>query len=313
MSRIAYLDKAFRSDTLAIVDQANDICEQYAVMGYELTLRQLYYQFVAKALIPNSDKSYKRLGSIVNDARLAGLIDWDHLTDRTRNERKITTWDSPSSIIDASASQFRRDVWSTSGQLYRPWVWVEKDALVDVVARAANPLFTPYFSCRGYVSQSEMWAAAQRIKQAHDEGCHPVVFHLGDHDPSGIDMSRDIQERLSLFTGYKVDVRRIALTMDQIQQFGPPPNPAKLTDSRGSSYVREYGYQSWELDAIDPPMLVALITDHVRSIITDIAAWDEVLDDDAATRTRMGDVAYRWDDIYDRWDDIEHLLEGGEA
>ena len=309
MPRINYEYKAFRDSSREIIDQANRICENYAAMGYELTLRQLYYQFVSKALIENSDKSYKRLGSIINDARLAGLIDWDHLTDRTRNERRTATWTSPSSIIDASAAQFKRDVWSVSGQDNRPWVWVEKDALVDVVGRAANPLFTPYFSCRGYVSQSEMWAAAQRIIRVEDAGLHPVVFHLGDHDPSGIDMTRDIRDRLSLFAGFDVDVRRIALTMAQIRQYSPPPNPAKLTDSRGSSYVRTYGNQSWELDALDPPMLVELISRHVRSLITDVAAWDQTLAEDAATRSRMGDVANRWDDLYDRWAEIENLLD----
>lgn len=309
MPRITYVEKAFRADTLDIIEQANAICEQYAAMGFELTLRQLYYQFVSKALIENSDKSYKRLGSIVNDARLAGLIDWDHLTDRTRNERRVTTWASPSSIIDASAAQFKRDVWSVSGQTARPWVWVEKDALVDVVSRACDPLYTPYLSCRGYMSQSEMWAAGQRIRAAYDEGCEPVVFHLGDHDPSGIDMSRDIQERLSLFAGFDVDVRRIALTMAQVRAYGPPPNPAKLTDSRGSGYVQRYGRQSWELDALDPPTIVALITDHVESVIDDRGAWDDVLDEDRATRSRMQDVSARWKDLYDRWDEIEGLLD----
>ena len=309
MPRIVYVEKAFRADTLDIIEQANDICEQYAAMGYELTLRQLYYQFVAKALIENSDRSYKRLGSIVNDARLAGLIDWDHLTDRTHNERRVTTWGSPSSIIDASASQFKRDVWEVSGQLSRPWVWVEKDALVDVVSRAADPLFAPYFSCRGYVSQSEMWAAAQRIRAVASQGFEPVVFHLGDHDPSGIDMSRDIRDRLSMFAGFDVDVRRIALTMAQINQYGPPPNPAKLTDSRGSGYVQRYGRQSWELDALDPPVLVDLIRSHVESLIDDPAAWDDAMAEDAATRSRMQDVASRWEDVYDRWGEIEDLLD----
>lgn len=308
MAKIRYIPKTFQTKTLNIIEQADHICQQYYDMGYELTLRQLYYQFVAKALIENSDRSYKRLGSIINDARLAGLIDWNHLTDRTRKEKKTPTWNYPSDIIEASADQFKRDIWEVSGQSYRPWVWVEKDALIDVVSRAANPLYAPHFSCRGYVSQSEMWGAAQRINRVWNNGFEPVVFHLGDHDPSGIDMSRDIQERLSLFAGFEVDVRRIALNMNQIKQYKPPPNPAKLTDSRGEGYVNEYGYQSWELDALDPPLLVDLIQTHIKKLITDKDAWDAAIQEDISTRSRMQDVAYNWDSIYNRWDEIDNLL-----
>lgn len=243
MPRVTYVPKNFQAESLEIIERADQICRDYEAMGYELTLRQLYYQFVSRGWLANSDRNYKRLGSIVNDARLAGLIDWNHLTDRTRHQRRVTTWDSPSTIIGASADQFRRDLWETSGQLARPYVWVEKDALLDIVSRAANRWQVPYFSCRGYVSQSEMWGAGQRMRAQIREGFEPVVFHLGDHDPSGIDMTRDITERLEMFAGRPVEVRRIALTMDQIEEHQPPPNPAKLTDSRGSSYIRTYGHR----------------------------------------------------------------------
>lgn len=309
MPEIAYEAKRFRDDTMEIIDQAREICELYRAEGYELTLRQLYYQFVARAILPNSDKSYKRLGSIVNDARVAGYLDWDFISDRTRNLRRTATWGSPSQIISASAEQFKRDVWEISGQSARPEVWVEKDALVDVIARAAEPLFTPYFSCRGYVSQSEMWRAGRRMRDHMRRGFEPVVFHLGDHDPSGIDMSRDIEDRLSLFADAPVQVHRIALTMTQIRQYAPPPNPAKLTDSRGSDYVARYGSQSWELDALEPKVLVDLITEHVRSQIDDQVSWGQVLDEDQSTRERMTDVSDRWTDIYDRWSEIEDLLD----
>lgn len=309
MPLLTYTRKRFRDDTLDVIEQAREICEDYAAQGYQLTLRQVYYQFVAKGLLPNSDRSYKRLGSIVNEARLAGLLDWDHISDRTRSLRRTNTWQSPSQIIEASASQFKRDLWEVSGQLSRPQVWVEKDALVDVVARAAEPLHAPYFSCRGYVSQSEMWRAGRRIREQVLEGFEPVVFHLGDHDPSGIDMSRDIAERLSLFAETPVRVERIALTMAQIQQYSPPPNPAKLTDSRGTDYVARYGYQSWELDALQPQALVALIASHVEAEIDDQGAWDQVLAEDQSTRDRMQDVADRWQDLYGRWDEVEGLLD----
>lgn len=309
MPLIRYVPKTFREDSLAIIEQANQICQDYAQMGYELTLRQLYYQFVARDLLANSDRNYKRLGSIVNDARLAGLIDWDHLTDRTRTQRRVATWDDPASIIDASADQFRRDLWEVSGQDRRVYCWVEKDALLDIVARAANRWQTPYFSCRGYVSQSEMWNAAMRMRRQSLAGPDPLVLHLGDHDPSGIDMTRDITERLELLVGMPIEVRRIALTMDQINHYQPPPNPAKVTDSRAHSYISTFGHQSWELDALEPQVLVQLLSDHIEDAISDRDTWDQALDEDRRTRDRMGDVARRWNDLYDRWAEVEDLLD----
>lgn len=131
--------------------------------------------------------------------------------------------------------------------------------------QASRPLDVPFFSCRGYTSQSEMWNAAQRFIREDSEGKDCFIVHLGDHDPSGIDMTRDIQERLEMF-GASVEVRRVALTMEQIRRFDPPPNPAKLSDSRCGQYVRRYGYSSWELDALEPQVLCDLITAEVEEL-----------------------------------------------
>lgn len=111
--KICYQKKNFTADVLAVIDKANVILREYAAQGYDLTLRQLYYQFVSRALIPNKDKEYKRLGSIVNDARLAGLIDWSHITDRTRNLKSNAHWDSPKDIVDTCSRQFQLDKWKT--------------------------------------------------------------------------------------------------------------------------------------------------------------------------------------------------------
>lgn len=271
MPKIAYASTNFSASSLDIIEHAIGICEDYAAQGYNLTLRQLYYQFVSRDLVPNTMQSYKRLGSIVNDARLAGLIDWDHLEDRTRNLAKLAMWESPESIVDAVARQYRTSLWDN-----QPWyveVWVEKEALADVVSRPANRWLVPYFACRGYVSQSEMWRAAQRLTAREDAGQASVIIHLGDHDPSGIDMTRDIQDRLRTF-GAKTDVTRIALNMDQVDRYQPPPNPAKITDSRAADYMENYGDQSWELDALDPATLDALIEGEILSYL-DRRRWDD--------------------------------------
>lgn len=114
-----------------------------------------------------------------------------------------------------------------------------------------------------------MWGAANRLKRHYDAGQNVVLLHLGDHDPSGKDMSRDIVERLELFGVEDVIFRRLALNMDQIEEYGPPPNPAKLTDSRATGYIREFGRESWELDALEPQVISDLIQEHVESFRDD--------------------------------------------
>ena len=260
---------------------------------FDLTLRQLYYQFVSRDLIKNSDREYKRLGSIINDARLAGLLDWSRITDRTRNVRMNSHWSTPSDIMRSAAHSFALDGWV--GQEYRPEVWIEKDALAGVIGGICEELDVPYFSCRGYTSQSEMWAAAQRMQHHKNNGQTPIVFHLGDHDPSGKDMTRDIEDRLALFCGY-VQVQRLALNWDQIEQYSPPPNPAKLTDARANGYVAEFGDSSWELDALEPAVIAELIQNAVVGVRDD-DAWDEVIGQEETAKRLLDQAAQRWSDV----------------
>lgn len=262
MPKIAYKDITFRGASLDTIQLVNKVIEEYEGMGYDLTLRQLYYQLVARGYIENSDRSYKRVGELINNAR---LVDWYSITDRTRNMKSRSHWNSPGQIIESAINQYFIDL--RKDQPHYIEVWVEKEALVEVVGKACHVLDVPYFACRGYVSQSEMWAAAQRLSQEERNrgDMRSVILHLGDHDPSGVDMTRDIQERLAMF-GAATVVRRIALTYDQVQAYNPPPNPAKLTDSRYKAYIERYGDESWELDALNPTVIHDLITEHVDKL-----------------------------------------------
>lgn len=294
MPKMFYVGKRFNARSLIIIDHANAIIAEYAEQGFDLTLRQLYYQFVARDLIRNRDSEYKRIGSIINDARLAGLIDWDAIQDRTRNLEKNTHWRSPESIIEASMIGYRRDHWE--GQPYRPEVWIEKDALIGVIEPICKELDVPYFSCRGYTSSSEMWRGGQRMGQwVKDNRQLPVVLHLGDHDPSGIDMTRDITDRLTMFSG-GVAVKRLALNMDQVDEYGPPPNPAKMTDSRFISYTNVYGNESWELDALEPQVMADLIESAILAL-RDNTIYEEVLEREAQEKEQLRAVSNNWEDV----------------
>ncbi|MEV0619538.1 hypothetical protein AB0I81_39910 [Nonomuraea sp. NPDC050404] len=299
MPRITYVPKNFTDAHMRIIQQADRFCRDYAAQGLDLTLRQLYYRFVAADLIENTQKSYKRLGSIINDARLAGQLDWDHITDRTRNLRGLPTWDNPEDIITNSAYGYRTDRWET--QPYRVEVWVEKDALSGVVGRAAGRYQVDHFSCRGYTSQSELWTAARRMRRYQDQGKHCIVIHLGDHDPSGIDMTRDIEERFALF-GADVEVHRIALNMDQVIRYSPPPNPAKTTDSRYGAYIEAHGTSSWELDALDPTTLDALISAEIEQF-RDEGLWESATADMERDKTLLRAVSNRWAEVVEMVED----------
>jgi hypothetical protein len=312
-----------------IIDTADTIARNYSRQGLDLTLRQLYYQFVAHHGLPNSDQNYKRLGNVINKARLAGLFDWDLLVDRGRSPRLYSFWESPDAIVRASANGYAIDKLAT--QNVHVEVWVEKDALAQVITTATGRYDVPSFACKGYTSASAMWRAARRLFDALCAGKAVHILHLGDHDPSGLDMTRDIRDRLSRFievdwlseysdelgepaTSRAINdhmrssliqpalapftVERIALNMDQIEQYAPPPNPAKITDSRAAGYIEEFGSESWELDSLDPDTLVALITENLERHL-DLDAIAELQDREDTEREALTELADRWDDVRD--------------
>ncbi|MCG3177034.1 MAG: hypothetical protein MOGMAGMI_02000 [Candidatus Omnitrophica bacterium] len=287
MPKIRYQDFKFSAGSVDIIRKANAIIDEYRAQGFELTLRQLYYQFVSRDFIANNQREYKRLGSIVNDGRLAGLIDWTAIVDRTRNLQANSHWDSPAEILETAAKSFRYDLWE--GQEYRPEVWIEKDALVGVIEEVCRENDVAFFSCRGYTSQSEMWAGAQRYLRMKKHDQTPVIIHLGDHDPSGKDMTRDIMDRMVLFMG-GAQVIRIALNFDQVRKYKPPPNPAKITDSRAHGYIREFGAQSWELDALEPAVISKLIAKTINDY-RDEEKWDAAVERQDAARKKLNALA----------------------
>lgn len=314
MPKIRYdNDRKFTSDTEAMIYTANGILEEYEKQGFTLTLRQLYYQLVARDLFPdnrrwavvdgkwrrhpqgtkNAEPNYDWLGEMMSAARLAGMVDWDHMVDRTRHLRDLQHFTDAQDAVNKLARWYHVDMWEN--QRVRPEVWVEKDALLGVIGRVCEELDVPYFSCRGYTSQSEMWRAAMRLKRHMDNGYDTHVIHLGDHDPSGCDMSRDIFDRIEMFMG-GTEFERIALNMDQIEMYDPPPNPAKVTDSRCKAYIEKHGNESWELDALQPEALTALIRGKVLSLRND-KQWDADVARKADVRAKLVQLSTTWEGV----------------
>lgn len=289
--KIAYIDKNLGPAKLRLIEWANEIIAEYEAQGYDLTLRQLYYQFVSKGHIPNNERSYKNLGTAIDDGRMVGLIDWERIVDRTRNLEGLSHFSSPAEIMRAAVYSYHEDKWAS--QENHVEVWVEKQALAGVVQRICNRMDVSFFACRGYVSQSEMWSAARRLTHHRDAGQRPVILYLGDHDPSGIDMTRDVAARLTLFVGDDVEVRRLALNWDQIEEHNPPPNPAKLSDSRATAYIEAHGLESWELDALPPTTINSLIEDELN-VLLDFDAFEVAAAAEAKNKALLQDASKRW-------------------
>jgi len=274
-----FIDHKFNGASLKLIVTVNDILREYAVQRYKLSLRQLYYQLVARGHIENSVKSYKRIGNLISDARLAGLVDWGMIEDRGRETNFLNHWDNPAEIVRDASRQFRTYKWE--GQRNYVEVMVEKDALSGILLPVCQELDIRFTANKGYSSSSAMYETGKHLHRIwKSDGIDEIhLFYFGDHDPSGIDMTRDIAERLGLFTygliGH-VNVHRLALNWDQVELWQPPENPAKETDSRYQAYANEFGESSWELDAVEPRDLADLVRDNVQELI-DQDLWDEVV------------------------------------
>jgi hypothetical protein len=304
MAKICFQKKAFKPTTLDLIDQCNVILERYRANGYDMSVRQIYYKLVTTGEIENTAKSYNKIQSLLSDGRLAGLIDWDYIVDRTRALRELPSWETAEAVLNSAHNGFRVDKWAR--QAYRPEIWIEKDALVGIFERVCRELQVPVLSCRGYTSLSEMFEAGyRRFNRYRNDGQMPIIFHFGDHDPSGIDMSRDIQDRLLLVTKPSLfGFHRLAFNMNQVLQYNSPPNPTKITDSRASDYIIKHGGSSWELDALEPDVLVDLVRENILEI-RDEDLWQEALAEENIHKRILGKVVGNYDEIERFLDDLD--------
>lgn len=289
-----FVDINFKAESIAMLNKINQILKEYEALGYRLTLRQLYYQLVSRDVIPNTDRSYKNIGRLVSDGRQAGYIDWEMIEDRNRETIFPSHWENPGEIARAAARQFRLDRWEDQG--YHVEVMVEKDALSGILEPVCRRWDVRLTANKGYSSSSMMYEIGKRLYEKCLDGKDIIVFYLGDHDPSGIDMTRDIEDRLKLYSdGFpKIQTDRLALNWDQIEQWRPPENPAKITDSRFRSYMTVFGKSSWELDAIEPVTLAGLVETAVKDLI-DMDFWEKTKLKESNMRDELLEFADRWE------------------
>lgn len=326
----------------------NSIVEDYQAQGYRLTLRQLYYQLVSRDIVPNKASEYGKLSNLLKEGRMSGQVDWDAIEDRLRKPSSPSSWESPKDIMKSAISSFALP--RLAGQANYIETWVEKDALSGVLKRVTEPYHVPIMVNRGYSSVSAMYDAYLRFSSALLTGQKVTILYLGDFDPSGMDMIRDVKDRIlefilndselmevaekmvgfgeshpteeqdalhtEMYDTYKYDERAlpfiqltteddykyvntakaylyscfevipIALTRDQINQYDPPPNPAKTTDPRSGKFISEEGDTSWEVDALKPEVLANILESHILDLL-DLEKYKAVVAQEKAHKAKL--------------------------
>ena len=290
----AFISKRFNTKSLQILEWIDAVLSKYRSMGYDLTVRQVYYQLVAQDLIPNTVQSYKRIQSLISEGRKAGLISWDMIVDRTRATIIPPHWSDPGEIIQSAAQSFALDKWADQPNHLE--VMCEKQALAGILEPVCRELDVNFTSNRGYASDSLMYRVAQRLARKGARGKEIYVLYFGDHDPSGLDMDRDIANRLGMFSYLRFETKRLALLMEQVEEMDLPENPAKTTDTRYDAYLYQFGDASWELDAVEPDELVRLTTEAVTSLRDD-DLWDEAVAQEKEGRQELQEFADQYDEV----------------
>ena len=285
MSREKFIDWKPTPDSEQRLVTIGTILKQYRADSITLTLRQLYYQLVGLGVpnggIANNIREYERLGELLSKARLAGLVDWEAIEDRARRPVVWRRYDNIKQCVEEAAEGFALQRWKTQPEYVE--LWCEKDALSSVLRPICGELFATLMVNRGYSSSSAMYEARERVqrKREDESGDHrPVtILYLGDFDPSGEDMVRDIRDRFAMFQVEGIEVVKVALNPDQVKRWKLPPNPAKMSDSRARKFVDEHGSQSYEVDAIPPRDLQKMVRSAIMSHM-DMELYQEMLDEE---------------------------------
>lgn len=219
---------------------------------HPMTVRQVFYRLVSTGVIDKTESEYNStVGRLLTDMRVGGQIPFGWVADNTRWMRKPRTFDSLEDALHATAATYRRSLWTHADAYVE--VWLEKDALAGVLLEETAPYDVPLMVTRGYASLSYLHEAAETIQAV---GKPTFIYYCGDHDPSGLDIPRQVERRLREFApDAEINFQRVAVTPEQIEAFALPTRPTKGTDTRARNFVGE----SVEVDAIPPHDLRAIV------------------------------------------------------
>lgn len=259
------------------------------------SVRAVCYRLFIEKLIPDMSKnSTGAVGKQLVYAREKGLISWDWIVDETREAETISSWSNPESIIDAAVRGYRKDYWAM--QPRRVEVWSEKGTVRGTVAPILKKYGVTFRVMHGYGSATSIYGIAQ---ETLDSTKPMTVLYIGDHDPSGLQMSEiDLPARLIRYGG-RAEIVRIALdasdvTADTKLPWFPADDKAK--DSRYSWFKSLYGNRCWEVDALSPVVLRERLDDAIEALL-DVDAWNHAVNIEAAEIESMQNILGTWKSI----------------
>jgi len=240
-----------------------NVIKQYDI---RLTVRQVYYRLVAAGIIKNTRSSYNSLDKCLVRARLRGDIPFNVFEDRSRKFLAgDCNYEKPEDYMARRIETLKDSAWyyEVPYWLFQPEyieVWLEKDALSSLFNQVCDRLCVVLAPCRGYPSLTFLYEAAQRLRSVDK----PItILYFGDLDPRGKDIQRYLTETLQNFD-VEAHVERVALTRQQVEVYNLPPAPTKKKDTMARQWIETQGDAVWELDALEPNLLMRLVEDSIR-------------------------------------------------
>ena len=303
-----------RKNRLLVRDAVRILQEEQPV-----TLRQLYYRLISTGSLKNSVSEYRRLGQVMTRLREAGDIPYDWIVDHTRATIKPSSWSGLSDFGDAARDAYRKDLWASLPAHVE--VFVEKDAVAGTIQPITSQFDVALRVCRGYSSVSfagEIATLYHRIQK-------PIyAYYLGDFDPWGFDLERDLREKLKRYSGVPLicdsdhldeddddDVMgediarllrkkvaevgsgivwtRLAVIEDDFDEFDLIRLPVKQSDKRAKAFVKRHGESCAEVDAIPPTELRRRVEDAINSHI-DQERWSKLKAIEAVEQQTLNDA-----------------------
>jgi hypothetical protein len=234
-----------------------DAIERLLAEDHPQTVRQVFYALTVRGLIGKHEVEYQRTAVwLLGEMREAATIPFAWIADNTRWQRKPTTFTGIEACLNATAKQYRRDLWAAMPVYVE--VWCEKDALAGVLMEETEPYDVPLMVAKGYASLSFLHCAAMMIRAKAKPA---YIYHFGDLDPSGVDAARDIEAKLRRYApDAEIHFERPAVTRAQVEEWNLPTRPTKLTDTR----AKKFEGTSVELDAIPAAKLRQLVRDCIE-------------------------------------------------
>jgi len=277
------IDRLFRGNNRSLAASVIGIIEDLEDY-WPLTVRQVYYQCVAKLLISNDHKKYKAMSVMAATLRRHDLVTWDAIEDRTRRTTDKRGVSDLQAFIKGQ-TEFLLD-WRyyhrcrVQEQDFYIEVATEKDALASIIEEVAWPYCVRLNVCKGQVSATMVKQMADRFQKARLLGKTPLLLYFGDLDPSGVAIPKAIQSKLVEFHSTFIELIRVALNPDHLSQYDLPVSPdvAKKLDPNYKKWIIEYGdTPPTELDALHPKDLKELVKSSIEDNL-DMGAFREQME-----------------------------------